>query len=51
MKSAERLCLDKQHLFKNISLSANTVAERITEIASDLRMQLQEKTQILQHFQ
>ena len=36
IKSAE-LLPDKQHLFKNISFSA------ITEIASDLQMQLKEK--------
>jgi len=44
MKTSELLCLDKQQLFKNISLSVNTVVERITEIASDLRMQSKEKT-------
>ena len=42
IKSSELLCSDKQELFKNISLSANTITERITAIDSDLRMQLKE---------
>jgi hypothetical protein len=35
MKAAEVLCLEKQQLFKNISLSAHTVAERVNDLAGD----------------
>jgi hypothetical protein len=43
MKAAEILCPKKQQLFKNISLSANTVAERVNDLAGDTQCQLKEK--------
>jgi hypothetical protein len=33
----------KQQLFKNISLSANTVAERVNDLAGDIQCELKEK--------
>jgi hypothetical protein len=44
MKAAEILCPEKQQLFKNISLSANTVAERVNDLAGDIQCQLKEKS-------
>jgi hypothetical protein len=43
MKAAEVLCPEKQHLFKTISLSANTVADRVNDFAGDIQRQLKEK--------
>jgi hypothetical protein len=43
MKAAEILCTEKQHLFKTISLSANTVAGRVNDLVGDIRRQLKEK--------
>jgi hypothetical protein len=42
MKAAEILCPEKQQLFKNISFSANTVAERVNDLAGDMQCQLKE---------
>ena len=39
------LCPDKQGLFNNISLLANTVAEQIIELSSDIHKQFQDKAQ------
>jgi phosphopantetheinyl transferase (holo-ACP synthase) len=44
MKAAEILCPEKQQLFKNISLSANTVAERVNDLAGDIQCQLKENS-------
>jgi hypothetical protein len=44
MKAAEILCPEKQQLFKSISLSANTVAERVNDLAGDIQCQLKEKS-------
>jgi hypothetical protein len=33
----------KQHLFKTISLSANTVADRVNDLAGDIQCELKEK--------
>jgi hypothetical protein len=35
MRAAEILCPEKQQLFKNISFSANTVAEHVNDLAED----------------
>lgn len=40
VKAAEIVCPDKRQAFENISLSANTVVERINELANDLQKQL-----------
>jgi hypothetical protein len=44
MKAAEILCPEKQQLFKNTSLSANTKAERVNDLAGDIQCQLKEKS-------
>ncbi len=41
LKVADILCPEKKNLFNN--LSANTVAERITELSSDIYYQLRGK--------
>jgi phosphopantetheinyl transferase (holo-ACP synthase) len=43
MKAADMLCPEKQHLFKTISLSANTVANRVNDLAGYIQYQLKEK--------
>jgi hypothetical protein len=43
MKAAEILCPKKQQLFKNISLSAKTVAKCVNDLAGDIQCQLKEK--------
>jgi hypothetical protein len=43
MKAADILCPEKQHLFKTISLSANTVADRVNDLTGDRQCQLKEK--------
>jgi hypothetical protein len=43
MKAAEILCPEKQQLFKIIRLSANTVADRVNDLAADIQCQLKEK--------
>jgi hypothetical protein len=42
MKAAEILYPEKQHLFKTISLSANTIADRVNDLAGDIQCQLKE---------
>jgi hypothetical protein len=37
IKAAEILCPEKQQLFKNTSLSANTVTERVNDLAGDIQ--------------
>jgi hypothetical protein len=43
MKAAEILCPEKQQLFGNINISANTVAECVNDLAGDIQCQLKEK--------
>jgi hypothetical protein len=43
MKAADILCPEKQHLFKTISLSANTAADRVNDLAGDIQCQFKEK--------
>jgi hypothetical protein len=43
MKAAEILCPEKHHLFKTISLSANTVADRVNDLAGYKQCQIKEK--------
>jgi hypothetical protein len=43
MKAAEILRPGKQHLFKTTSLSENTVADRVNDLAGDIQCQLKEK--------
>jgi hypothetical protein len=43
MKAAEILCPEKQHLFKTISLSANTVADRVNYLAGCIQCQLKDR--------
>jgi hypothetical protein len=40
MKTAEILCAEKQQLFKDASLSANTVAKHVEGLAGDIEYQL-----------
>ncbi|XP_056121755.1 general transcription factor II-I repeat domain-containing protein 2-like [Rhinichthys klamathensis goyatoka] len=46
LKVAEILCPEKKGLFNNLSLSANTVAERISELSSDIYDQLRGKARV-----
>lgn len=43
MKAAEIVCPEKRQAFANISLTRNTVADRISEISADLDSQLKHK--------
>ncbi|KAK7879843.1 hypothetical protein WMY93_033491 [Mugilogobius chulae] len=43
LRVADLICPEKRHLFTNISLSANTVAERINELSNDIYGQLRNK--------
>ncbi|XP_016327429.1 LOW QUALITY PROTEIN: general transcription factor II-I repeat domain-containing protein 2-like [Sinocyclocheilus anshuiensis] len=45
-KVADILCPEKKNLFNNLSLSANTVAERISELSSDIYDQLCSKSKV-----
>ena len=38
------LCPDKRQMFGNVSMSRNTIADRVCEIATDLRAQLIERS-------
>ncbi len=46
LKVADILCPEKKNMFNNLSLSANTVAERITELSSDIYDQLRGKARV-----
>ena len=50
IKAAENVCPEKVKVFQEISLSRNTVAQRITQIVDDLREQLQELSSSFQCF-
>ncbi len=43
LKAAEVVCPEKQQGFANISLTGNTEAERISELAGDVDQQLMDK--------
>jgi hypothetical protein len=43
MKAAEILCPEKQHLYENISLSANMVAKRVNDLVGYVQCQLKDK--------
>jgi hypothetical protein len=45
--AAEEMCPEKANLFKNISLSANTVARRVGDIAENILTQLPNKNRHL----
>ncbi len=46
LKVTDILCPEKKIMFNNLSLSANTVAERITELSSDIYDQLRGKARV-----
>lgn len=50
VKTAEIVCPEKVHLFKEVSLTRNTVAERIDEMSSDLKQQLKSESFRFEHF-
>lgn len=50
IKAAEFVCPEKAQSFRDISLSRNTVADRITEIADNISSQLQEISAKVQFF-
>lgn len=43
LKAAELVCPEKRQAFANISLSRNTIAERIDELSENLNVQLKDK--------
>lgn len=43
MKAAELVCPEKRQAFANISLTRNTIAERISELSADLDSQLKQR--------
>lgn len=45
LKAAEIVCPEKRQAFANISLTRNTVADRISELSADLDSQLKRKTE------
>ncbi|KFD60436.1 hypothetical protein M514_27393 [Trichuris suis] len=50
LKTAQILCPEKTDLFRDISLSRNTIAERIDEMAGDLKQQLNATSSRFEHF-
>jgi hypothetical protein len=44
------MCSEKENIFKNISLSANTVARRVEDIAENIQSQLSDKNRHLEWF-
>ncbi|KAF7708215.1 general transcription factor II-I repeat domain-containing protein 2-like [Silurus meridionalis] len=44
LKVCEQVCPDKIQTFKNVSLSRNTIADRVKELAGNLATQLAEET-------
>ncbi|KFD60685.1 hypothetical protein M514_10614 [Trichuris suis] len=50
LKMAQILCPEKTDLFRDISLSRNTIAERIDEMAGDLKQQLKATSSRFEHF-
>ncbi|XP_077137809.1 general transcription factor II-I repeat domain-containing protein 2-like [Ranitomeya variabilis] len=50
VKTAEIVCPEKAQLFKDISLTRNTVAERIDEMSVDVKQQLKAVSSRFEHF-
>ena len=50
MKTAKTVCPDKAHLFKDISSTRNTVAERIDKMSDDLKHEMKTKSSKFEHF-
>ena len=50
LKASEIVCPDKKQCFANISLSRNTVAQRVSEMADDLTAQLRNKAKGFKFF-
>jgi hypothetical protein len=50
VKTAQIVCPEKAHLFKDISLTRNTVAERIDQMSGDLKQQLKAALSRFEHF-
>lgn len=50
VKTAEIVCPEKAHLFKDISLTRNTVVEWIDEMSSDLKQQMKSESSKFEHF-
>ena len=50
VKMVKIACQEKAHLFKDISLTRHTVAERIDEIPNDLKQQLKGESLRFEHF-
>jgi hypothetical protein len=50
VKTAQIVCPEKAHLFKDISLTRNTVAERTDEMSCDLKQQLKAASSRFEHF-
>ncbi|KAM6972592.1 general transcription factor II-I repeat domain-containing protein 2-like [Aplochiton taeniatus] len=46
-KACDTVCPDKRQLFANVSLSRNTVAERVDQLSTNLKEQLMEKGKYL----
>ncbi|GFX93345.1 proteinral transcription factor ii-i repeat domain-containing protein 2a [Trichonephila clavipes] len=44
------MCSGKVNLFKTVSLSANTVAQRVQDIAANIQSQLSDKSEHLERF-
>ena len=50
VKAAEHVCPEERSLFKDISLTKNTVAERIEDMSLDLNQQLKDNSTRFEHF-
>jgi len=50
LKAAEIVCPEKRQVFANISLTRNTVAERISDLSANLDSQLRTKSNRLSRF-
>lgn len=44
LKVCEQVCPDQLQTFKNVSVSRNTIADRVKELAENLTIQLAEET-------
>ena len=50
IKTVETLCPDKAHLFKDLSLTRNTVATRIDEMSANLKEQIKTASANFEYF-
>ena len=50
VKTVKIVCPEKAHLFKDISLTRNTITERIDEMCSELKQRLKGESLRLEHF-